>query len=264
MRKFLLSLLLLLPIVCFAQEATKVLHLNNGNVVYGEIVSESATSVTFKKINGEIQIFQKVEILKITDGDGMMRIPSVRGKAYVDYTIKERGFWGAVELSAGVNVHIVEKYKSSFPLEATFIGGYRVNEYFQIGVGAGVRQYVGGNDRIFVGKNNEYDHRIKVAFPLFANIRGLFIDNRSRTVLPYWSANIGYTIYDGFYLSPSAGLRIGSMERNHFTMGIGYSLQSVKGLNMPKDSIGRPGEAVTPTVQNKILHAVVLKCGYQF
>ena len=68
----------------------------------------------------------------------------------------------------------------------------------------------------------------------------------------------------GFYLFPSAGLRIGSMERNHFTMGIGYSLQSVKGLNMPKDSIGRPGEAVTPTVQNKILHAVVLKCGYQF
>lgn len=259
MKKILLSLILLLPILCFAQEATKVLHLNNGNVVYGEIVSESATSVTFKKISGEIQIFQKVEILRITDANGMMRTPSVRGKAYVDHSIRESGFWGAVELGTGVNVHIVHKYKPSLPLEATLIGGYRVNEYFHIGLGAGLRYYAGGDDRIFVGKNNETDPKIKVAFPLFANVRGLFIDNRSRTVLPYWSANIGYTIYDGFYFSPSVGLRIGSMERNHITIGIGYSLQSVQAFAKLKE-----GEQGPPAVQDKMLHAVMLKCGYQF
>lgn len=172
---------------------------------------------------------------------------------YIDYTTKIGGFWGAVEFGTGVNIHVTHKYKSSFPTEILLTGGYRYNKFFHAGLGFGARYYLGGNDRVYY-KEGQSIQNIRWAFPLFANFRGLLIDNLSRTTVPYWSANIGYTINDGFYFAPSLGLRIGSMERNHLIVSLGYSLQRTYA----------PAEGGDASNKSVVLNAATLKIGYQF
>ena len=217
MKKLLLILFILIPMIC-AGQTYKVLYLNNGNVVKGELVEETSTTVVIKMADGDTRSFRKVEIRKMSDIDNEA-IPYVdNGKPYVDYIALDKGFWAAVEVGSGVNIHITNDYKSSIPTELTFTGGYRYSKFFQIGAGIGVRYYFSGDDRVCV-RNRKPKTDIKVAFPLFVNARGLIIDDRSRSTVPYWSANLGYTINDGFYFSPSIGLRMGSLNRNHFLIG---------------------------------------------
>lgn len=172
---------------------------------------------------------------------------------YIDYATRTSGFWGSIELGAGANIHATHKYKSSFPTEILLTGGYRLNKFFQSGLGFGARYYFGGNDRVYV-KDGKAIQNVRLSFPLFANFRGILIDDLSRTTVPYWSANIGYTFNDGFYFAPSLGLRIGSLERHHFIISLGYSLQRTYAIEEGRDT----------SYKAIVLNAATLKFGYQF
>ena len=251
MRRFFLMMLLMVPIICVAQQQDVTIYLNNGNVVVGQIVGDGQTSLTVRKNNGDIQTFRKIEINEVVSG--VHNSSEKQSTKYVDYVSAGKRFWGALEVDAGVNIHITSDYQSSITTDITLTGGYRITKFIQLGMGAGVKRYISGNDRVYVN-DGRMDPDIKLAFPIFFNARGLIMDNLSRTVVPYWSANVGYTIFDGFYFAPGLGLRIGSTERNHILVGIGYALQQVQAINLESENAYR----------GMTLKAATLKIGYQF
>ena len=82
---------------------------------------------------------------------------------------------------------------------------------------------------------------------LFVNAHGNILSDNIRRTIPYWSTNIGTSLPDGFFLTPSVGLRIGE-KRNAFLVSIGYTLRHLKVF--PKHTSNYSG--------------VLLKLGYEF
>lgn len=168
-------------------------------------------------------------------------------KPYVDYSVKKQGFWAAAELGAGPSIHITPGFKSSLATEVDLTGGYRFNQYCQVGLGVGVRYYLSASDRVDVKAPDR-----RTAFPIYANARGVMIDSHARGVVPYWSASAGYTVFDGVFFSPTIGIRVGTMERHHFLVGLSYVLQQT--CVVKSDATRLDG----------VLNSVQLKLGYQF
>lgn len=171
--------------------------------------------------------------------------PNVNKGKYTDYTIQEKGFWWGGELLTGVLASPRSVYG---PLQAQVVAGYRFNEFFQLGGGVGIRYYL---------NNNPYRaNKSGVAIPLFVDLRGLIISGQSRTVVPCWSADLGFTVFDGFMFSPMIGLRIGSGERHHFIAGIAYlgqqTILDVEGFGDPLD------------FRYGFMNGVMLKLAYEF
>ncbi|MBO4447697.1 MAG: hypothetical protein J5764_06190 [Bacteroidales bacterium] len=256
MKKFIALILLVVPLICSAQER-KTLFLNNGNKVSGEIVSESPTAVVIKTDSGDVRSYSRIEIRKIANSPDEV-IPAVKDQsAYVDYSDKETGFWAAAEVGAGVAFDVVPGYgaPARFPIEIDLSAGYRFNPYIQVGGGVGVVPMIGGARHYYPFPNldGEYVQKSPVYVPIFLCARGVMINPRSRSLVPYWSFNGGYAINGGAYLSPTVGLRIGSLERHHFLVGLSYVGLVGTDLISPIDEIFS-----TST------HAFMLKVGYQF
>lgn len=168
-------------------------------------------------------------------------------KKYVDLSRQEKGFWCAVDLAAGPSLSLDKGHKPSWAGDALFTFGYRVNNFIQAGLGCGIRYY------FEEGTRTNAKNLKPVSIPLFANVRGVMMEPRGHVVVPFWSMNVGYAVFDGFYLSPTVGIRVGSMERSHFTAGIAYVLQGASTKNND-DSVK----------SNGILNSLQLKLGYQF
>ena len=62
--------------------------------------------------------------------------------------------------------------------------------------------------------------------------------------VPWWSVDLGYSIPEGFYASPTVGVRVGG-PRNNFIAGVTYIFQSVAAAKTS-------------------YHAVGLRLGYEF
>lgn len=142
---------------------------------------------------------------------------------YVDYSSLEKGFFGAVQLAPTLSF---DRDGNKAPIyQIDLIVGYRFGEFFRLGAGV--------SPRINEMKN----------LPIYADFRGNFISQRSRACVPYWSIDVGYTLNQGMYLAPTAGIRIGGL-RHDFVLGIGYFYQAVQA--MPD------------------LNCAVLRLGYEF
>jgi len=150
------------------------------------------------------------------------RMPQVNsGNVQKNYTEATTGFWIAPELFGAYSCMLDGDNFGFTELDVT--GGYRFNEYLRVGVGIGARYYIDNSDFL---RNNRYDW----SFPIYANVRGNFIPTRYRSVVPYYSFNIGGSIRDGFFFRPSVGLRIGQ-QRSAFLVSLSYVGQSMKGWN---------------------------------
>lgn len=154
-------------------------------------------------------------------GQNDIRLPERPNRSkYVDYSEQEHGFWCAVEVAggSGVDIHNTNMQVVS----GTFTGGYRFSEYIRVGLGIGGRCYVNNNDA-------RRDEKSLFTLPLFANARGNFISQTSRDIVPYWSFDIGGVVWDGFFFSPTVGLRLGE-KRDAWLLGISYSFNTIKAL----------------------------------
>lgn len=138
--------------------------------------------------------------------------------SYIDYSECDKGFWCAIETEAGSSIAF--KHKNVQAASLTYTAGYRISEFLKLGVGIGGRYYFNNNEDV-------RDTDIDWAFPIFANFRGNIISQEIRSMVPYWSLNIGGVIRDGFYLSPTIGLRFGE-NRNSWLIGISYGLHQLK------------------------------------
>ena len=122
---------------------------------------------------------------------------------------------------------------------ASFGGGYRFSQFLKVGVGLGVLYYPNNSN---VRNSDNY-----VAMPLFFNVRGNFLSEEIRRTVPFWSVNIGSTVPDGFFMTPSVGLRVGE-KRNAFLISIGYTLRHLKSYPQSVD----------------FYSGVLVKLGYEF
>lgn len=150
------------------------------------------------------------------------RIPKRGGtdettKSITDF---EKGFWFAAELSAGASVRYGKGSGSNAGFgELDFVFGYRANEHFMIGPGVGARVY-------FPNDHLRRDNR-RWSFPIYLDVRGSFLSQIYRNVVPYYSLDVGATILDGFMWRPTIGFRFGS-RRNSFLLGVAYTGQMMK------------------------------------
>lgn len=176
------------------------------------------------------------------------RLPAIKEEKvgqYHNYAENQTGFFCAAELIGGYSCRL-EKSNFGF-LELDAVGGYRFNEYLNVGAGMGARYYFA---------NNLIRHTTaKWAGPMFIDVRGQFIPHQFRNYVPYYSFDIGGTIRDGFMIRPTLGLRIGE-PRSAFLVGISYTGQDLTSFRW--DDLGQK------TKKNRFVSFITLKVGYQF
>lgn len=214
-----------------------VIYLNNGQVIKGQITEMSPNeSVEIRSENGTVYTYRMVEVRKISRGDVIMPT-EVNTPRYRDNVEYEKGYWLAGELAGGSTAYF--KGDNIGYSQLTVINGYRFSEFLRVGIGAGFRYYINNDNRRF--KSNPW------SFPVYLDVRGNIISQRVDRVAPYWSLDAGVAICDGFFVSPTIGIRFGG-NRSNFLLGLSYLAQDVKYY----------------TDSNKMIHLVSLKLGYEF
>ena len=227
MKKLLIALLLLIPVLSFGQEGWIVLLLKNGNKVEGNVVASDDYKVTIETANGQTLTYNRTEINRMDKG--VPQDPYAPKSPYKDYTGVKSGFWWGAGVSVGVGIPYQEALRACAPVEADFALGYRLNEFFQIGVGFGYRYYIKGENYKYRDKDM-YSGFKNMSLPLFGTVSGSMMPGRSRNVVPCWEVEGGYAFGEGYkvggFFSPSIGLKFGPLERHHFVLTLGYLLQS--------------------------------------
>jgi hypothetical protein len=239
MRKLLVTLCLIVAsvIVGIAQQnQDAIVYLNNGSVINGT-VNVNETTLTIMTNEGQVYTYPMAEVRKIDYTLKAQRVPKVDKVSVDDYSTYTRGFWCAAELYGGYTCSLT-KSNISFT-ELSYIGGYRFSEFLKVGLGIGARYYLKRNDA--------YTEPIRWAMPLFAHVRGNFISEEYRTVVPYYSMDMGVSFRDGFMWRPAIGMKIGE-DRSAFTVAVSYMGQSTKRFDNTQ----------------KYVSAVVLRLGYEF
>lgn len=126
-------------------------------------------------------------------------------------------YWCVIEVGGGSTA--MENMKNIAMLGTSFVGGYRFNQYLKVGAGLGILYYP--------NNSNVRDTKGHLSMPLFVNARGNILSDDIRCTVPFWSVNIGVTIPDGIFFTPSVGLRIGE-KRNAFLVGVSYTYRHLK------------------------------------
>lgn len=177
------------------------------------------------------------------------RLPEI-GKAVedIEYASNLSGFWFAAEISGSYSVLFNKDNNCPFA-EFDVIAGYRFNDYLRVGAGFGGRYEFDDNLR--------YDD-IPWGFPIYLDVRGNFIPQTYRNVVPYWSMDIGGTIRDGFMLRPSIGIRVGR-QRSAFLLALGYTGQYMKIQKMIHTPLRSENIGA-----NRFVSLLSLRIGYEF
>lgn len=156
---------------------------------------------------------------------------------YLNIAEFDRGFWFSVDAEYGGTLMQLQQNTSMLGLNATM--GYRFSQFLKIGAGLGALYYM-NNDNIRKDKR-------RFVLPLYANLRGNFLNDDIYHVTPYWSVNVGAVVGDGFFASPMVGVRLGE-KRSAFILAVGYSFRMLNAL---------------PELTDKY-HGMFVKLGYEF
>lgn len=127
------------------------------------------------------------------------------------------GYWCSIELNGGST--LMESSNNVALVSAEFTNGYRLSQWIKVGAGIGVMYYP--------NNNNVRDTNNHLSMPLFVNVRGNMLSEEIRRTVPYWSLNIGTSLPDGLFLTPTVGLRVGE-KRSAFLVGVSYTLRHLK------------------------------------
>lgn len=167
-----------------------------------------------------------------------VRLPEKPKQGYTHHSDLDKGFWCSIEAEGGSSVFIEKRNMQVGG--ARFTAGYRFNEYLKVGAGFGGRYYFNNND---VRRKRDSGFTL----PLYADLRGNFISQRNRDVVPYWNVSVGGAVWDGFFFSPTIGLRFGE-ERDSWLLGLSYSFNNIQAA---------PGNS-------KEANFLLLRVGYEF
>lgn len=248
MKRYILSVLIaILVLIANAQNDTSdYVLLKNGAIIKGVIEKvENNHSVTIRSVGGEVYTYPMVEVNRLGYGKVPKTPQEKNSNIYSDYSEYDKGFWWSVEMQGGMSCYLGESNVQM--LELDVVGGYRFNEYLRVGIGLGSRYYF-NNEKVRYSS-------IEWAFPVYMNVRGNFIPGEYRTVVPYYSFDLGGTVRDGMMFRPTIGVRFGE-KRSAFLLGISYMGQSLKSFKLI--------EAGNVVPDRKYASFVTLKVGYEF
>ncbi|MDE7153964.1 MAG: hypothetical protein K2O00_05920 [Muribaculaceae bacterium] len=167
------------------------------------------------------------------------------GITQTDYSQLKTGFFCVGQVATAYTFNAKPLSIGFTDLEG--IAGYRFSDYLRAGVGIGVRYYYNVNDV----RNMSH----KFGMPLFLDLRGNFIPNDYRNVVPFWSVDLGATFPDGVMFRPSIGARVGQ-PRSAFIVSLGYVGQNIRTYT---DEVGTTGKSA-----HKFASGVSLSIGYEF
>ena len=144
---------------------------------------------------------------------------------------QNRGFEKSVEATGGIGL---DKYQK-FTFGVNFIGGYRFNDYFFIGAGAGYEyldglyytsfEYHSGAGNSYHGTSNDVRNNIKVFGRLKTNLT-------STKVSPFFAVDLGANIglssneikmANGFYYEPAFGCDFAISPKQSVYLMLGYN-----------------------------------------
>lgn len=217
-RLFFAILSLTVVIASFADN----LYLNNGSLIKGNIVSNNNNGVVIEAENGRTYSYTHSDIRKIEYSNEVVAtsFPSKNQdkhyKQYIRYDRNDTGFWFAIEALGGSSINTTRKNVQF--AEVDFFAGYRFNQFVRVGLGLGPRYY-------FNNQNIRYSSS-EWTMPIMLNVRGNFIPNAYRHIIPYYSFNIGSSIGDGLMVRPHLGIRIGE-PRSAFNLSVFYMGQNL-------------------------------------
>lgn len=162
-------------------------------------------------------LFACMAFINIDAQDRVIKMPELPLKHQNIADEEDVRFWCTIEAGGGSTA--MENMRNVVMVGVSYVGGYRFNQYLKIGVGLGALYYP-NNDNV----RNTKKH---LTMPLFVNARGNILSDNIRHTVPYWSINLGTNLPDGFFSTPSVGLRIGE-KRNAFLISIGYTIRHLK------------------------------------
>lgn len=124
-------------------------------------------------------------------------------------SILNTGYRGIIDFGYGVGVGDVAEEER---VEIATTHGYQFNKYLFAGIGVSL---------------NYFHHTEVLIVPIFADLRGTLPISNTK-IAPYVDMRIGYSLgeYEGFYFSPSVGVRFGIGKDAGISFGIGYELQN--------------------------------------
>jgi len=214
-----LTTLMLAGLLSIAGVQAETIYLNNGKVINGAITKDDGYNVEVSA-NGNTYTYKKTEIRRIDQASNAAVVPATpKRAAYKDYESQQKGWWCALELTAGASEDL--DYNPHFyNAELSFVNGYRFNQFIAIGIGLGYRYYIpsekeeyrkyDGHNGLYEIKNQHYEQTkngvtyngTPWSIPLFFNMRGNLVSNDTRRCVPYWSLDLGYT-FSALYLNGS-------------------------------------------------------------
>ena len=133
---------------------------------------------------------------------------------------QNKGFEKAVEATGGIGL---DKYQK-FSFSMNFVGGYRINDYFFVGAGAGY-EYHSGAGNSYHGTSNDVRNNIKVFGRLKANLT-------ATKVSPFFAVDLGANfglssneikMANGFYFEPCFGCDFALSPKQAIYVMLGYN-----------------------------------------
>ena len=144
---------------------------------------------------------------------------------------QNKGFEKAVEATGGIGL---DKYQK-FSFGVNFVGGYRINDYFFVGAGAGYEyldglyytsyEYHSGAGNSYHGTSNDVRNNIKVFGRVKANLT-------ATKVSPFFAVDLGANfglssneikMANGFYFGPCFGCDFALTPKQAIYVMLGYN-----------------------------------------
>lgn len=319
MKRF-FTILLSAMLFAGAAFAEDVIYLNNGVVIKGTVTSDDGNKVTVQTKSGATLEYKKLEIRKIDSGESLAAAPATPKRAkYVDYDAKPNGWWCAVEVMGGGSVD-ANYNPNLYNIGFSFINGYRFNQWIRIGIGIGFRYYITTDQSFYhedkyLVENKIYEPKMLIpkdapapqykgvtyngtpwSVPLFIDIRGNFMNDDTRQVVPYWAFDFGYTfsgkylpgtepilgedsegvlcswyytdkavskLGDGIFFAPTVGVKIG-VERHNLLIGLTYMGQVLPRYGLKQNTDARGSDTYTPVLGARFTNFLCGKIAYEF
>ncbi len=189
-----------------------VVYLKDGSIIRG-IIIEQVPNKTVKLKTSEGNIF----VYKIEDIEKMTKEENPNANNFNSRNNNsdrmDSGYSGRIELGygAGTGDFGIDNIKFNF------INGYRINNYFSIGLGFGARYYPDAE---------------ALLIPVFIDARSRFLTGK---VSPYAALALGYSLDatadfqgSGALISPQIGVSILTSSSSDINIGLGYDIQRLK------------------------------------
>ncbi|MBP3299656.1 MAG: hypothetical protein J6L73_08285 [Muribaculaceae bacterium] len=201
------------PLACAADSDGKPdkVYLKSGETVTGYLQSQvPGESITYLTSDGQTLVIPVSNI---------KRIDRERHAEYSSQGLKS-GYKGMYSFSftAGTS-KAIKNYKPNNRIELSTTQGYQFNPYLYAGIGFAWQYFYAGY---------HYSNDSFSLIPVFADVRWTPVNHRFSPIVDFKAGGF-FGKMTGWYLQPSAGVRVAVNNKYGFDLTIGYTIQRITG-----------------------------------